>query len=103
MGSVTKSMVVDALKEVKDPELDYNIVDLGLVYHADVVDGVPSVVMTMTTPGCPAVEFIEQGTRERLLQLPGVSEARVEVVWSPPWEPSMMSRGAQEHFGFTED
>jgi metal-sulfur cluster biosynthetic enzyme len=100
MGQVTETMIFDALKEVLDPELGYNIVDLGLVYGVNIVDDTPSVVMTMTTPGCPAADYIEQGAHERLLQLPGVSDAHVEVVWSPPWDPSMMSPSAKEYFGF---
>ncbi|MDI3297879.1 MAG: metal-sulfur cluster assembly factor [Bacillota bacterium] len=90
----------EALHEVFDPELGYNVVDLGLVYGLEAEGGRVRVVMTMTTPGCPAGDMIEDGVRHRLLQVPGVVQVDVRVVWSPPWTPEMMSDDAKRYFGF---
>ena len=89
-----------ALKDVIDPELGYNIVDLGLVYGIE-LDGARAVItMTMTTPGCPAAGYIENGVRQRADMLPGLDETDVVVVWDPPWSPQRMSDDAKRHFGF---
>lgn len=100
MPEVTEEVVQEALKDVIDPELGYNIVDLGLVYGITITDEKIDVVMTMTTPGCPATNYIQEGAHQRLLAIDGVVDAKVDVVWSPPWEPSMMSDDAKQYFGF---
>lgn len=86
-----------ALRDVFDPELGYNIVDLGLVYEIHFVDGRANV--TMTTPGCPASDMIQGGVHARLATEPGVVETAVDVVWDPPWSPEMMSVDAKAYFG----
>lgn len=88
-----------ALRDVFDPELGYNIVDLGLVYEIRFVDGRADVTMTMTTPGCPASDMIQGGVHTRLAAEPGVDETAVDVVWDPPWSPEMMSADAKAYFG----
>lgn len=88
-----------ALRDVEDPELGCNIVDLGLVYALAVQDGRVVITMTMTTPGCPAAGYIEAGVRERVQSLPGVTAVDVHVVCSPPWTPDMMSAGARRELG----
>ncbi len=88
-----------ALKDVFDPELGYNIVDLGLIYGIEFAAGRASVIMTMTTPGCPAADMIQGGVHARLAAEPGVDETAVDVVWDPPWSPAMMSADAKAHFG----
>lgn len=100
MKDITRDDILEALHDVIDPELGYNIVDLGLVYGVTVEGGRVQVVMTMTTPGCPATDYIREGTYERLLALEGVEDVDVQVVWSPPWDPSMMSEEAKAYFGF---
>ena len=100
MDTLTDSEVLEALKDVIDPELGYNIVDLGLIYGVTITDGQVDIVMTMTTPGCPATNYIESGVYERLLRIQGVKDAHVDVVWAPPWDPSMMSPDAKAYFGF---
>lgn len=100
MSEITEDVVKEALKDVIDPELGYNIVDLGLIYGVTIQDAQVDVVMTMTTPGCPATNYIQEGTHQRLLVIDGVDDATVNVVWSPPWEPSMMSDDAKRYFGF---
>jgi metal-sulfur cluster biosynthetic enzyme len=96
----TLAQVEEALRDVFDPELGYNIVDLGLIYGVDVKDGDVVVVMTMTTFGCPATEYIVQGVEARLAALPGVRSVKVDVVWSPPWSPDLMSDDAKAYFGY---
>ena len=98
--AVTEEEIREALKDVIDPELGYNIVDIGLIYGVTIEDDHVDIVMTMTTPGCPATTYISEGTHQRLLAMDGVSDATVNVVWQPPWEPAMMSDDAKEYFGF---
>ncbi|PSR21963.1 MAG: aromatic ring hydroxylase [Sulfobacillus acidophilus] len=101
MSTITEDDVKEALKDVIDPELGYNIVDLGLIYGVTINDdSTVDIVMTMTTPGCPATNYIQEGTHQRLLAMDGVADANVNVIWSPPWEPAMMSDDAKRHFGF---
>ena len=92
--------VRESLKTVIDPELGYNIVDLGLVYDITVQGSHIAVMMTMTTPGCPAAGFIESGVHRCLENLLGVQSLEVQVVWNPPWGPEMMSPDAKAFFGF---
>lgn len=88
---LTEAVVLETLRQVIDPELGCNIVDLGLVYSIDITGSTVSVTMTLTTPGCPMHESISWGVKEALLNLDGVAQAEVQVVWDPPWHPSMMS------------
>jgi metal-sulfur cluster biosynthetic enzyme len=83
--------VLDALRLVIDPEIGCNIVDLGLVYGISIAAAKVTVQMTLTTPGCPMGQSIAQGAQWALLGIEGVEEAAVEIVWDPPWNPSMMS------------
>jgi metal-sulfur cluster biosynthetic enzyme len=99
----TTADVYTALHDVIDPELGYNIVDLGLVYDAAIADGTLRVTMTMTTPGCPAQDYIKRGVFERAMAIPGVGAVDVEVVWEPRWSPRRMSAAAKAHFGIAGD
>lgn len=94
--SLDETKVLEALRQVLDPELDCNIVDLGLIYDVAIRGESVTVKMTLTTPGCPMHESIAQGVQMALLGLQGVNEANVEVVWDPPWHPGMMSREGSE-------
>lgn len=89
-----------ALYDVIDPELGYNIVDLGLIYGVEVEAAHVHITMTMTTPGCPAADYIEHGVRQRVEAVPGIEGVDVSVIWEPPWSPDMMSQEAKRHFGF---
>ena len=100
MIEITEDVVKESLKDVIDPELGYNIVDLGLIYGVTIQNTQVEVIMSMTTPGCPATHYIQEGTHQRLLAIDGVEDATVTVVWSPAWEPSMMSDDAKRYFGF---
>lgn len=99
MENLSEAQVLDCLKQVIDPEIGFNIVDLGLVYDVRIAPGRIDVQMTLTTPGCPMHETIVEGVRYVLLSIPGVSEADVNLVWDPPWHPALMSREAQELVG----
>jgi metal-sulfur cluster biosynthetic enzyme len=88
---LTDQLVLETLRQVIDPELGVNIVDLGLIYRFAYADGKVTVTMTLTTPGCPMLASIAEGVKSILLGLEGVSEVEVEVVWDPPWTPSMMT------------
>lgn len=80
-----------ALRQVVDPELGCNIVDLGLVYGVRVAGGTAVVVMTLTTRGCPMQESLVDGVREVLLASARLRAVEVEVVWDPPWTPDRMT------------
>jgi metal-sulfur cluster biosynthetic enzyme len=88
---VAESTILETLRQVIDPELGCNIVDLGLIYSVQIVAGSVSVVMTLTTPGCPMHDSIRSGAQEALLNLDGIENADIQVVWDPPWHPSMMT------------
>lgn len=90
----------ELLRQVYDPELGINIVDLGLVYEIQNEDGDVYVRMTLTTPGCPMHDTIAGGVERLLERQPGIRSVRVDVVWDPPWSPEMMSEEAKERLGF---
>lgn len=100
---LTDAALRAALLDVIDPELGYNIVDLGLVYDIRLEGGVIDVTMTMTTPGCPAQDYIVGGVEHRLAEEPGVTGVFVSVVWTPAWSPRRMSPEAKAHFRIRED
>ena len=88
---ITELAILEILRQVIDPELGCNIVDLGLVYSLAITGKKVTVVMTLTTRGCPMHESICWGMQTALLGLEGVGEAEIELVWDPPWHPSMMT------------
>jgi metal-sulfur cluster biosynthetic enzyme len=96
---LTDELVMETLRQVIDPEIGVNIVDLGLVYNYAYADGKLTVTMTLTTPGCPMHDSIAEGVKNILLSLGGVNEVDVQVVWDPPWHPSMMSESARRLTG----
>ena len=100
---VTADKVREALRDVLDPEVGINVVDLGLVYDVRVQDGNVSVTMTMTTPACPLGETLRAQAEAAIRQtVPGVKSVMVDLVWDPPWRPSMMSDAAKERLGWAE-
>lgn len=99
-ASFTKDDVLEGLKNVYDPEIGINIVDLGLVYDADVSEvGDVLVTMTLTSLGCPLGPVIMQEVNNALRDLPGIGETDVKLVWSPPWSPENMSEDARDELG----
>ena len=99
MNTITEAAVWNVLRQVIDPEIGCNIVDLGLVYSIALNGGKVTVQMTLTTRGCPMHESIAQGVQTALLSLEGVEEAEVEIVWDPPWNPEMMSKRGRAAIG----
>ncbi len=101
MADASRDDVLDALRQVLDPEIGINVVDLGLVYEAEVRDGHVQVVMTMTTPACPLGEPIRDEAAGAIPRhVPGVKSVGVMLVSEPRWQPSMMSSEARERFGW---
>ena len=99
-GGALYESVIDALKEIFDPEIPVNIYDLGLIYGVDVTeDGDVAIVMTLTTPHCPVAESMPGEVELRVGAVPGVRDAQVEITWSPPWDPSKMSDEARLELG----
>lgn len=96
---VTVDEVLDALRTVYDPEIPFNIVDLGLVYDVKVEDGVVYVKMTLTFPGCPLASLITMQAEEAIRRLDGVEDVKVELVWDPPWTPERISPELREELG----
>lgn len=94
--------VMEALRQVVDPELGINIVDLGMVYRSEVRDGLVHVAMTMTTPACPMEELLMEMVHQAILrELPEARSVEVDLVWDPPWKPEMMSPAAKAQLGRT--
>ena len=97
--------VCEQLRQVYDPEIPVNIVDLGLIYDVDVADDDSgkgkrvSVKMTLTAPGCGMGPSIAADAEQRIIALPGVASATVVVVWDPPWAPTMISAAGKEQLG----
>ncbi|MDQ3796807.1 MAG: SUF system Fe-S cluster assembly protein [Pseudomonadota bacterium] len=91
-----EARVIDALRGIYDPEIPVNIYDLGLIYELRIdADGKVMIEMTLTAPGCPVAQTFP-GTVERAVkEVKGVSDARVELVWDPSWDPSRMSEAAR--------
>ena len=100
-----RSEVLSALKNVDDPEIGMNIVDLGLVYGVDVDDegGQVHVDLTLTSPGCPLGPEIIREIKRELRSLDEVLGVDVDLVWSPLWHPSMMSDFAKDELGYDEE
>ena len=96
---VEKSEVEDALKDVIDPELDINIVDLGLVYEIDVEDDRAEILMTLTTPGCPLHGVFDEMVRQEVGAVDGINEVDIELTFEPRWSPEKMSEKARDELG----
>ena len=96
--SFDEEKVIDALKNVMDPELPVSIVDLGLIYNVDVVDNNIKIQMTLTTPGCSMGSMISSQVENTLYAL-GAKNVIVEVIWDPPWNPNMTSEEAKIKLG----
>lgn len=90
----------ERLLEVSDPELGIDLVNLGLIYDLRAEEGVVTVAMTLTTPGCPMGGSIPDQVKFTLDTVPGVQEAQVKVIWEPRWEPEMMTDAAKHALGW---
>lgn len=93
--------VVDVIKTCYDPEIPVNIYELGLIYQVRVkAHGQIHIVMTLTTPHCPAAQSLPQEVKDKVRGIPGVTDVEIEIVWDPPWTPSRMSEAAKLELGF---
>ena len=97
---VIEAEVADALRTCFDPEIPVNIYELGLIYEIKVdPSGAVEIKMTLTSPNCPAAQSLPAEVEAKAKGVPGVTEAKVDVVWEPPWEPSIMSEAAKLQLG----
>jgi metal-sulfur cluster biosynthetic enzyme len=97
---VTRDDVIEALRQVEDPELGMDIVDLGLLYDVEVDDSNVKVTHSLTSMGCPVGPMIQEDIQNVTSALPGVEAVEVELVWEPPWTPERMSDDAKFILGF---
>ena len=99
-GSDLQASVVEVLKSIYDPEIPVDIYELGLIYDVDISDdGDATITMTLTTPHCPVAESLPNEVELRVLSVPGIRDAVVNLVWEPPWDPSKMSDEARLELG----
>jgi len=96
---ITSGDITNAIKNVKDPELGHNIVDLGLIYDISVENNDIRVIYTLTSPACPAGAEIEKNMRDQIMLVPNVGEVITELVFTPAWTPEKMSTELQAEFG----
>jgi metal-sulfur cluster biosynthetic enzyme len=93
-------VVRQTLRQVKDPELDLNIIDLGLVYDVEVEDGDVRIEMTLTSPGCPAGPMITNDAHKAVRALEGVKDVNIDIVWEPYWTPERIDPKVRAMMGF---
>jgi FeS assembly SUF system protein len=92
--------IVEVLSTIFDPEIPVNIYELGLIYEIAVdADHVVGIRMTLTAPGCPAAQSLPVEVVNKLKQLPGITDAQVDIVWDPPWDKDRMSDAAKLQLG----
>ncbi len=97
---IDREAVLDVLRNVLDPELALNIVDLGLVYRVEVTGDKVEVDFTLTYPGCPAGEYIRNDIEAALQDFAGIDNVTVNLVWDPPWRPDFMTEEARVSLGY---
>ncbi len=100
MATITEDQIMDALAEVNDPEINLPITDLGLIYDIGVEGADVTVTMTLTTPACPMNQYIGAQVEAAVRDVPGVQKVGVNIVWTPAWNPEMMSDDAKLELGF---
>jgi FeS assembly SUF system protein len=97
-----RERIIDELKTVFDPEIPVNIYELGLIYEVNVAEGgATKIIMTLTTPMCPAAEELPPEVETKARGVAGVSSVELDLVWDPPWTPDMMSEAAKLDLGMT--
>ena len=90
-----KEKIIDEIKKIYDPELPVNIYDLGLIYDVQVNEKKAKIKMTLTTPNCPVAESLPKEVKEGAMQVEGIEDVDLELVWEPPWSKDMMSDAAK--------
>ena len=99
-GVLNEDVVKLALRRVKDPELNLNIVDLGLIYAINVDDAVVNIDMSLTSPGCPSGPEIMGEAEKEVRAIPGVTDVKMNLVWSPFWSPERIEPRVRAYLGF---
>ena len=99
IGMVNKEDVMKALRKCYDPEIGINLVDLGLIYDVKVDGNKVHIKMTLTSPGCPMHSFLAQDVQDKVKNIKGVKEVKVDLVWDPPWTPERMAKDARKKLG----
>ncbi len=100
MNKITKEQVYDAIKTVIDPEVGFNVVDMGLIYDVNIDEkNNVHIKMTLSTRGCPLHQMMQQWVKEAVEKLPDVGEVSVEIVWDPPWNITMASEEVKKALG----
>ncbi len=99
-GAISEDQVKLALRRVKDPELNLNILDLGLIYGIHVDGSDVRIEMSLTSPGCPSGPEIMSDAEAQLKAMPGVGKVEMELVWSPPWSPDRIEPRVRAYLGF---
>ena len=91
-----KNKIIEEIKKIYDPELPVNIYELGLIYDIAIEnDKIAKIKMTLTTPNCPVAESLPNEVKEGAMQVEGIEDADVQLVWDPPWNKEMMSEAAK--------
>ena len=91
-----KDQIIEEIKKIYDPELPVNIYDLGLIYDIQIKDEKYAIIkMTLTTPNCPVAESLPKEVKEGVMQVDGIEDVELELVWDPPWNKDMMSEAAK--------
>ena len=98
----TKEQVIEVIKTVYDPEIPVNVFDLGLVYDVDIEDSEVNVVMTLTSPSCPSAQEIPRNVEHKITSMLGAEKCMVHIVWSPPWNPQMISPEGKKVLGMDD-
>jgi metal-sulfur cluster biosynthetic enzyme len=101
--SPTRDEIINALKQVFDPEIPVNVYDLGLIYEIKIDGDSVAIDMSLTSQSCPAAKELPDMVRTRLVTLPSVSEAEVTVVWEPAWKPAMISPEGKKILGLDDE
>jgi metal-sulfur cluster biosynthetic enzyme len=96
----TKDDVIEALRQVEDPELGMDIVELGLLYDVEIENSNVKVIHTLTSMGCPVGPMIQEDVHRIVREMPGVENVEIELTWDPPWTPDKMSEDAKFILGF---
>ena len=91
-----KEKIIEEIKKIYDPELPVNIYDLGLIYDIQIKDeNFVMIKMTLTTPNCPVAESLPKEVKDGVMQIEGIKDVDLELVWDPPWNKDMMSEAAK--------
>tara|TARA_B100001996_G_scaffold173634_1_gene132487 strand:+ start:92 stop:391 length:300 start_codon:yes stop_codon:yes gene_type:complete len=90
-----KEKIIEEIKKIYDPELPVNIYELGLIYEIKVQNETAKVKMTLTTPNCPVAESLPKEVKDSIMQVEGIENVDLDLVWDPPWDKSMMSEAAK--------